>query len=242
MGRCVEVVELRLRSVEAKMVNLSALDFVDIDILRFIEDKFDGIAPLGELKSVAVVGGLAPRLRELISIPQLRDMIPQDLLSGMTTALAEKELDARLSKLEALGLIERVRRGEEESVVLTDVGKAIASMGGIPTFRSLREVMAFLSRIRIELPPQPRYPLIPGDTVVVSVLDELELRSNEVAIIVPSTELALFGVDVAPKMIRGPYSDRPELILRSGYAPIVLERGQVVAYALKMMSGDGSEK
>ena len=226
------LVRLRLRSVEAKIVDLRMLDLVDVEILRFIEDKYGGVAPLGELKSVAVVGGLAPRLRQLISIPTIEQLMPPELLSSVSTALAEKELEARLGKLEAMNLVSRVGKGEEERVVLTDVGRAVATMGGVPTFRSESEALAFLSRLRIELPPQHRYPLQCDEVVVVSTMDELPLSSREVAIIETSSTLSRFGVSVLPRVIEGPYRDRPELIVRGGYAPTVIERGQVIALAI----------
>ncbi len=227
-----KVARLRLRNVEAKLVDLRALDLVDIEILRFVEDKYDGVAPLGELKSVAIVGGLAPRLRELISLPSVEGLVPPDLLSSVSTALAEKELDARLQKLEALNLVSRLGSGDEEKIVLTDVGKAIATMGGVPTFRSESEALAFLSRLRIEIPPQHRYPLQCNEIVVASTMEELELSSSEVALIKPSSTLSRFGISVAPQLIEGPFRGRPELILLGGYAPTVIERGQVIALAI----------
>ncbi|NPA96487.1 MAG: hypothetical protein GXO32_02655 [Crenarchaeota archaeon] len=226
------VLKLRLRSVEAKIIDLRALDPIDIEILRFIEEKYGGTAPLGELKSVAVVGGLAPRLRELMSIPSVAEYLPPDILSSVSTALAEREIDARIAKLESLNLLMKSVSGEETRVVLTDVGKAVASMGGIPTFRSDSEALAFLHRLRMELPPQSRYPLQSGEHVAISTMDELELSSREVAILSPSPTLSLFGVSVSPRVIEGPFSDRPTLIVGGGYAPIVLERGQVVAIAI----------
>ena len=227
-----KVYRIRLRSVEAKLVDLRLVDLVDVEILKFIEEKYGGRAPLGELKSVAVVGGLAPRMKELISLPSISDLIPPDLLSSVSTALAERELEARLQKLESLNLVMRISGGEEVELILTDVGKAIASMGGIPTFRSESEALAFLNRLRIELPPQPRYSLQCGELVAISTMDEVVLREGEVAIVEPSPTLSRFGVEVAPRVIEGPYRDRPELILRGGYAPIVLERGQSVALAI----------
>ncbi len=232
------VVEIRLRSVEAKIVDLRLLDVVDVEILKFVEEKYGGTAPLGELKSVAVVGGLAPRLRELISLPSLAQYLPPELVSSVSTALAEREIDARIAKLENLNLLMRVGAGEEAQVVLTDVGKAVASMGGIPTFRSESEALAFLHRLRIELPPQSRYPLQGGEYVVVSTMDELELSSRELAMLTPSPTLSMFGVSIAPSAVRGPYRGRLELVVGGGYAPVVLERGQVIALAI-VVEGHG---
>lgn len=232
-------IRLTLGRVEARLPDLSAVDAFDITLLRFIEEKYSGIAPLAEINALAVVGALAPKWKEMISLPQLGPLIPEELMRSVSAGLAERELSMRLEKLERLGLIERLPGGEEEKgrIMLTDVGRAIATLGGIPLKRRRTELLAFLSRLRIELPPEPSYILQPGEKVIIVPREELELKNNEIAFIFPAPSAALFGIQILSNIIEGPYSGPLELVIQGGYVPIQLESGADIARAIVLETG-----
>jgi len=229
-----KVIRLTLNFVEAKLPDLSLIDAFDIMLLKFIEEKYGGVAPAGELNAVAVLGALAPKWKEMISLPAIQPLIPEELMHSLTAGLAERELNMRLQKLENLGLLQRINREDREhsKIVLTEIGKAVANFSGIPTNKPLHVIRAYLDRLRIELPPQAAYVLQPNEKVVISVREEIELDENDVCLIFPTIALTLFGSRIANNVILGPYRDRPEFILVGGYIPIVIERGQEIAMAV----------
>jgi len=231
--------KLTLARIEARLPDLSLVDDFDRALLSFIEEKYGGAAPLGEINALAVVGALAPKWREMISLPQLGSLIPEDLMRTVSTGLAERELAIRLEKLERLGLIERLPGGDEGKgkVVLTDIGRAIATYGGVSLRQREAELKAIISQLRVEVPPSSSYVLNPNEIVIALVREEIELRSYEIGFVTPSPKASLLGMQILNTVIEGPYAGRLEIMLRGGYVPIKLESGDHIANVIILARG-----
>jgi len=231
--------KLTLARVEARVPDLSLVDDFDRALLSFIEEKYGGVAPLGEINALAVIGALAPKWREMISLPQLGSLIPEDLMRTVSTGLAERELAIRLEKLERLGLIERLPGSDEGKgkIVLTDVGRAIAMYGGVSLRQREAEFRAVLSRLRVEIPPSTSYVLNPNEIVVALVREEIELKSREIGFVVPSPRASLLGIQILNNVIEGPYTGCLEIVLRGGYVPVKLETGTHIANLIILVRG-----
>ncbi len=229
----VRALRLTMDSVVAKLKDLSAVDPVDISILELIEDKFGGVAPVGELNALLIVGEFAPRWKEMVVLPSIQQFLPEDLVRAVSTGLAEKELEMRFTKLESLGLIERIPGEDKGKIILTDLGKVIASSRGIPLSMEFRVLRAVMDRLKMPIPPQDRYYLAPGEKVVVTTREVVEVRSGTIGIVVPSPRLSMFGASLANNVVEGPYSDILELVVIGGYAPLILERGVEIGFLIE---------
>jgi len=241
VGAMNRVLRLRLGYVVGKVVDVSVLDAVDLEILRFVAEKYGGSAPLDEVRAIAVLGALAPRWREFLALPpQILDLVPQDLLNTLAASMGGKELELRLRKLEALGLVVQEKGVDgEQRIVLTEIGREVASMKPIDLVRSPDPWREFFERWVAPI-EREEYLLMPGERIVVQTMESIELDSDELLLLVPSSRIGIVGIDIATRLIEGPRIGRLDLVLVGGYVPTVIGRGMEIAVGFVVESRGGS--
>ncbi|MCS7111164.1 MAG: hypothetical protein N3D82_00405 [Ignisphaera sp.] len=222
-----------------KLPDLSLIDSMDVAIMRFIQEKFGGRAPLNELNVVTVMTALAPKWQESISIPLIKDMVPNGLLRALSSSFAEKELLSRIQKLEQLNLIKVDREvrseqsfDEEQKIVsLTNIGREIAQYNGILLHGdSLDEAVDKLLQLSVPVPIQDVYTINPKEICIALPNETIEVEKGKTVSMKPVFHLAVFGVKFLNEVIIGPFSGIPKIIIMGGYAPITIRRGSQLGY------------
>ncbi len=232
----VKTIRLSLGRVIAKLKDFSLLDPLDIALLRFVYERYGREAPLGEINAVVVLSALAPRWREMLSIPSVQPYVPSELFTALTANLAEKELNNRLMKLESLGLIEIHRddtQKDKGKLLLTELGKVLAVQGGIP-LDSVDALRGILELLQEPIPPSENYVIPPNQRVIAISREMVRLRENELCILQVEEPLSRLGVFIANNLVWGPYNDHLELIIVNTAIPIVLRSGSYIAKAVVM--------
>ncbi len=234
---------LTFNRIDYKLPNLSLIDAMDIAIMRFIYEKFNGEAPLNELNVATVMMVLAPKWQESISIPFIKDMVPNGLLRALSSSIAEKELLSKIQKLEQLGLIrigrhflagDRQSTGDEhKTVFLTDIGRELAQYGGLLLQEgTIDEAMDKLLQLSTPLPIQETYVINPREAYIAIPNEVIEVGENQAIAIKPTSHLALFGIEFLNNIIIGPFNNIPKIVVMGGYIPVVIRRGSQLGYII----------
>ena len=231
--------------IDYKLPDLSLIDPLDIAIVKFIYEKFGGKAPLDELNAVTVMAALGPKWQESISIPLIKDMVPNGILKALSSSFAEKELSLRIQKLEQLGLIKTgryslidrshpVNEGQGNKMVyLTNIGKEIAQYNGLLLEEgSFKETVNKLLQLSIPLPIQEIYTINPRDICMVVPNEIIEVEEGQAILIKPASHLALIGIKFLNDIIIGPFNDVPRLVIVGGYMPLTIRKGSKLGYII----------
>jgi len=237
---------ITLNRIDYKLPDLSSIDSIDIAIIKFIYEKFDGKAPLDELNVATVMLALGPRWQESISIPLIKDMIPSNLLKALSSNLAERELFFRIQKLEQLGIIkvhehpltsdtQSLQRDQNRVVYLTKIGREIAQYNGI-LFQnnSSEDIVEKLSQLLSPLPIQEMYTINPKELYVVIPNEIIEVERNHVVLLKPILNLASLGVRFLTETIIGPFKGVPKIITMGGYIPITIKKDIQIGYIIHL--------
>lgn len=227
--------------IEYRLPDLSLIDSMDIAIMRFIQEKFGGRAPLSELNVITVMTALAPRWQESISIPLIKDMVPDGLLKAISSSFAEKELMYRIQKLEQLNLVKIYSEAwgdqsytEEQRVVyLTSIGSEIAQYNGILLHGdSLDEAMNKILQLSLPMPIQEFYSINPREAYIALANETIEVGRNQIVMVKPVPHLAMFGVKFLNEIVIGPFTGTLKIVIVGGYAPITIKRGFQLGYII----------
>jgi len=237
---------ITLNRIDYKLPDLSSIDSIDIAIIKFIYEKFDGKAPLDELNAVTVMLALGPRWQESISMPLIKDMIPSNLLKALSSNLAERELFLRIEKLEQLGIIKvygypstsntQSLQGDQNKVVyLTKIGREIAQYNGI-LFQndSSEDIVEKLSQLSTSLPIQEVYTINPREFYIVIPNEIIEVERNHVVLLKPISNLASLGIRFLTETIVGPFKGVPKIIIMGGYIPITIKKNIQIGYIIRL--------
>jgi deoxycytidine triphosphate deaminase len=237
---------ITLNRIDYKLPDLSSMDSIDIAIIKFIYEKFDGKAPLDELNAVTVMLALGPRWQESISMPLIKDMIPSNLLKALSSNLAERELFFRIEKLEQLGIIKvhgysstsntQSLQGDQNRIVyLTKIGREIAEYNGI-LFQndSLEDIVEKLSQLSTSLPIQEIYTINPRELYIVIPNEIIEVERNHVVLLKPIPNLASLGIRFLTETIIGPFKGVPKIIIMGGYIPITIKKDIQIGYIIRL--------
>lgn len=232
--------------IDYKLLDLSLLDTMDIAIIKFVFEKFGGKAPLSELNVITVITALAPKWQESISIPLLRDMVPDGILRALSSNFAERELLSRIQKLEQLGIIridrpsiakaDQIANDEQNATIyLTSIGKEIAQYNGLLLHgESIDEVMDKLLQLSIPLPMQEAYTINPREAYIAIPNEIIEVGQNQAILIKPVQQLSLLGVKFLNEVITGPFNGIPKIVIIGGYVPLTIRKGLQLGYVIPL--------
>jgi len=223
-------VEVRVGKFVAKFsATQPLLDDLDVLMLRYIAEKYGGSIPIEELKVAVTLGALAPKWRELLSLPAVQGLIPGELMSAISTNLAERELGGRIDKLVGLGLARRVKEEGVEKVVLTPLGALVGNAGALPlstppevletTFQSLELLDSVILR--------------PGERLVVESREEVSTKGCT-GVVVGLSDVASLGLYIVPVVLPPGFTGRPRLTVVGGQIPVLIRRGDRIAYVVRV--------